>query len=312
MASLPTLHTMIRGYGLLTGWGSGVESIPSGAREAAAGRRLVPLATPTGNSERLRRATRECLLANAVVAQALDAMQMPPDALAGPRTAVVFASASSYAAANWTFLTGDTENALHFPYTAPSAVPGEVTIQYGITGPYLIFLSGANAGLEALWQAALLLNTGQCDRALVLAVETFTACADLYGAGRWLLGTPLVETAACLLLERHEALSRVCYRAETGAAGVMLADTLLQEQTVTTVYLCLSTRRAEQCVAAHLQARWPHLAYMSLRTRLGVCLAGTPLIALMLASLEGRAGDALLISCWWDTWVGLQWPGCGL
>lgn len=312
MASLPTLHAMIRGYGLLTGWGPGVESIPAMAREAAAGRRLVPLATPTGHSERLRRATRECLLANAVVAQALDAMQMPPDVLAGPRTAVVFASASSYAAANWTFLTGDTENALHFPYTAPSAVPGEVTIQYGITGPCLLFLSGANAGLEALWQAALLLSTGQCDRALLLAVETFTECADLYAAGRWLLGTPLVETAACLLLERHAALPRVCYRAETGEAGVMLVDTLLQEQTVTTVYLCVPTLRAERRIAAHLQAHWPHLAYSSLRTRLGVCLAGAPFIALMLASIEGRAGDALLISRWWETWAGLRWPVCSL
>lgn len=308
MASLPTLHAMIRGYGLLTGWGPGVGNVPAVAREAAAGRRLVPLATPTGNSERLRRATRQCLLANAVVAQALDVMQMPPSMLAGPRTAVVFASASSYAAANWTFLTGDTENALHFPYTAPSAVPGEVTIQYGITGPYLILLSGANAGLEALWQAALLLDTRQCDRALVLGVETFAECADLYAAGRWLLGTPLVETAACLLLERHEALTKVCYRAETGEAGVMLAETLLQGQTVSAVYLCLPTLREERRVAAHLQARWPHLAYIGLRTRLGVCLACTPLIALMLASTEGKAGDALLLSRWWDTWTVLRWP----
>ena len=92
----------------------------------------------------------------------------------------------------------------------------------------------------------------------------------------------------------------------------MLADTLLQEQTVTMVYLCLPTLRAEQRVAAHLQARWPHLASISLRTRLGVCLAGAPLIALMLASTEGRAGDALLISRWWDTWAVLRWPVHGL
>ena len=51
-----------------------------------------------------------------------------------------------------------------------------------------------------------LLTTAQCDRALVLGVETFQECAELYTTGRWLLGTPLLEAAACLVLERHPSL----------------------------------------------------------------------------------------------------------
>ena len=54
-----------------------------------------------------------------------------------------------------------------------------MTIQFGITGPYLTLLSGANAGIEALWQAVTLLTTAQCERVLVLGVETFQECAEL-------------------------------------------------------------------------------------------------------------------------------------
>jgi hypothetical protein len=42
--------------------------------------------------------------------------------------------------------------------------------------------------------------TGRCQRALVLAVETFEECAPLWGRARWTLAGPLVESAACVLL----------------------------------------------------------------------------------------------------------------
>jgi len=90
--------------------------------------------------------------------------------------------------------------ALHFPYTAPSAVPGEVAIEFGLTGPYEILLGGAAATIDAFWRATRLLALGRCRRALVLAVETFGECADLYARGRWLVRRPLVESAACALL----------------------------------------------------------------------------------------------------------------
>ena len=89
---------------------------------------------------------------------------------------------------------------LHFPYTAPSAMAGEVAIEFGLTGPYGILIGGAAATIDALWQATRLLAGGRCERALVLAVETFEECAALYARGRWLVRRPLVEAAACALL----------------------------------------------------------------------------------------------------------------
>jgi len=90
---------------------------------------------------------------------------------------------------------------LHFPYTAPSAVPAEVAIEYGLTGGYVILVGGARATIDAIWQAARLLAARRCRRALVLAVETFAECEDLWARGRWAARGPLVEAAACALLE---------------------------------------------------------------------------------------------------------------
>ena len=233
---------------------------------------------------------------------------MSQDEVAGSGTALVFASASAYAAANWTFVTGGTETALHFPYTAPSAVPGEVTIQFGITGPYLTLLSGANAGIEALWQAVVLLTTAQCDRAIVLGVETFQECAELYTAGRWLLGTPLTEVAACLILERHASLAGVRYGAGGGASGLHRLVHAEPVQALAEVYLCAPTRQAGQRAAQDLHVHWPAVALSLVHERCGICLACSPLIALMLAITAGLPGDVLVLSQWWDTWSMLRWP----
>ena len=62
----------VRGWGLLTGWGVGLQSLPTHAVTATPGPRLLPVATPALASERLRRATRECLLGVAAVEAALD------------------------------------------------------------------------------------------------------------------------------------------------------------------------------------------------------------------------------------------------
>src|SRR5258705_4924747 len=77
---------------------------------------------------------------------------------------------------------------------------GEVAIECGQTGPYGIVIGGAAATIDALWQATLLLDAGRCERALVLAVETFEDCAELYARARWLVRRPLVEAGACVLL----------------------------------------------------------------------------------------------------------------
>ncbi|HET7875776.1 MAG TPA: hypothetical protein VFN71_09635, partial [Methylomirabilota bacterium] len=111
-------------------------------------------------------------------------------------------TAAAYGPSNRDFITGSSGGGMHFAYTAPAVVPAEVAIEFGVRGPYTIFLGGAPATLRAIRHGAALLDQGVCDRALVLAVEVFEECADLYERSRRLVGEPLVEAAACLWLER--------------------------------------------------------------------------------------------------------------
>lgn len=191
--------------GLLTGWGEGVEALPASARAAAGGRTVVPLARPVPAGERHRRATRECLLAIAAVDAMLRQAALPPEAIRGPETALVFVTAGGYGASNVEFIVARAGRAagagpLHFPYTAPSALAGEVAIAFGLTGAYVILIGGPTATVDALWQAGTMLAEGRCARAVVVAVETFMECAALWGRARWTLAGPLVESAACALL----------------------------------------------------------------------------------------------------------------
>src|SRR5262245_41547406 len=106
--------------GLISGWGTGLESLPAHAAAAAGGYRVLPAAAPASDNERLRRATRECALAVAAVELAVQHSPFSARDFAGPRTALIYASASAYAAANWAFLTGEREQTVYFPYTAAS------------------------------------------------------------------------------------------------------------------------------------------------------------------------------------------------
>jgi hypothetical protein len=287
----------------------GLQTLPADARAAGGGYRVLPVASPPSNHERLRRATRECALAVATVELALQQGSCAASDLAGPRTALIYASASAYAAANWTFLTADRESPVYFPYTAASAVPGEVTIQYGITGPYVSLLSGANAGIEALWQAAVLLTNHQCDRAVVLGIETFMECEDLFAMGRWFLSAPLVETAACVILQRHPtAVAQLDYLAGSGSDVWPLLQARLAGPPPAAVYLCLPTMRDDSGLTERLQAYWPQVPIALLGERTGTCLACAPLIGLQLSDATATAGHILLISRWWDTWSVLYWP----
>ena len=195
----------VRAVGVLTGWGEGVAALPATARAAAGGRAVVPLdATVAG--ERFRRATRECRLGVAAVEALLRDAGLERSSIAGPETALLYVTAAAYGAANRQFIEAAAGSAaLHFPYTAPSAVPAEVAIEFGLTGAYTILVGGADAALEALAHAWRLLRRRACERALVLAVETFAECADLWDRGRWLTGRPLVEAAAAVLVVRAEA-----------------------------------------------------------------------------------------------------------
>jgi len=197
----------VAAVGLLTGWGEGVAALPEDAAIAAAGREVVELPRPAVTGERFRRATRECLLGVASVEAALRDAALHTSDIAGADTALVYVTAAAYGAANRSFIDAKAGATLHFPYTAPSAVPAEVAIEFSLRGPYLILIGGAAATLDGLWSADRLLAQGRCARALVVAVETFAECADLYERARWLAPRPLVEAAACALLVRDDARS---------------------------------------------------------------------------------------------------------
>jgi hypothetical protein len=211
--------TQVAAVGVVTGWGESAAALPPDAVRAAAGRRVIAALRPSLVGERFRRATRECLLGVAAVEALLREANLGREEIRGGETALVYVTAAAYGSSNRDFIVAGaarTEDSvgglsqvrrdsaasstLHFPYTAPSAVPAEVAIEFGLTGPYVILLGGAAATIDGLWQATLLLGRGQCVRALVLAVETFAECEGLWARGRWLLRTPLVESAACALL----------------------------------------------------------------------------------------------------------------
>ena len=200
--------TRLRAVGLLSGWGAGAAALPEDASAAACGRRVIAMPRPALDGERFRRATRECLLGVSAVETMLVGAGIARDAIRGPGTALLYVTTAAYGASNRLFIEGGLAEArrgsagtLHFPYTAPSAVPAEVAIEYGLTGGYVILVGGATAAVDALWQAARYLAAGCCERALVLAVETFAECEDLWARGRWAVRGPLVEAAACALLE---------------------------------------------------------------------------------------------------------------
>jgi hypothetical protein len=183
----------IRALGLLTA-AAGPEGDPP--RHA----HVMSLGPRQRSGDRYRRTRRECLLAIEAVEAALAEASLGPEAVAGPRTGLVYVTAGAYAASNLAFITGAGER-IHFPYTAPAAVPAEVAIEFGLAGPYGIMIGGPPSALEGIHQAATWLDAGACDRVLVLAVEVFEECADLLRRARRLTGPALVETAACLVLE---------------------------------------------------------------------------------------------------------------
>jgi hypothetical protein len=189
----------LRALGFLCASAQRADASREGTRAAVPGSPVLSLGRPAPRDDRLRRATRECRLAVAAAEAMLEDGKAGREAIAGDRTALLYATAAGYAASNREFIEGG--GSIHFAYTAPAVVPAEVAIEFGVTGPYAIFLGGPTATLRAIWQAAILLDSGACDRALVLAVEIFTECADLYARAPRLTGRPLVEASGCLWLE---------------------------------------------------------------------------------------------------------------
>jgi hypothetical protein len=290
----------IAGAGALTGWGEG---------EAPRTGSLLTVSTPALDGERFRRATRECLLAVAAVRAALADAGLDRERLAGSRTGMLYASATAYAAANRAFLEDEGSTTLHFPYTAPSAVPGEVTIEYGIRGPYVNLMGGAPAALSGLWYAARWLADGLADRVVVLAVETMHEVRDLMGRARRLYGRPLVEGAACVLLEpgtggelRWATAPLSAERA--GAAVAAVLDAVLGDAVPARVGGCAGTHAAARAEREVLGRRGRAPAVVSAP---GEAFGCAPLLAL--ASARPRGGESFLLTgAWRNEYAALWWP----
>ena len=299
----------IRGIGAITGWGDGVRALPRDAAppgERGAG--LVTAPTPVLGGDRFRRATRECLLAVAAAKAAVADAGLGETELAGPRTGILYVSATGYAAANRAFLEDEGSTTLHFPYTSPSAVPGEVTIELGIRGPYVNFMGGGPATLQALWWAARWLAEGRADRLLVLAVEAFHEVRDLFGRARRLYAGPLVEGAACLLLEPGEGSVLRWASAATGGAGTrstvaaVLGRVLDGDRPglVWSGSTGAGREPVERRILADRGAPAP-------TPRLGEALAMGPLLALARAHREREPGPWLLTATWRSDYAALLW-----
>jgi len=222
----------IRAVGFLSGWGPGAAAVPADAAAAAAGRAVVALGAPAFTHERFRRSRRETLLGVAAVGAMLEDAGVGAEAIAGERTALLFVTAAAYAASNREFIEARS-GGMYFPYTAAAAVPAEAAIEFELRGPYEILIGGATATMRAVARAAALLEAGACDRALVLAVEIFEECADLFARARTRLARPLVEAAGCLWLEPGEGAltfeQRRGERREAGGARRRLGEMLACE-----------------------------------------------------------------------------------
>jgi len=240
----------------------------------------VPLATPDLTGDRFRRATRESLLGIAAVEAALLDSGLDRAAVAGSQTALVYVTAAAYGASNKNFIvatsgsparaegglteerSGSVRGGLYFPYTAPSAVPAQVAIEFGLTGGYVILVGGAAATVDALWQASTLLAAGCATTALVLAVETFEECADLWARGRWTTPRPLVEAAACVVLSgKGEDLAYGPGEATVlEALAVRRAGETLACAPLVALALARSARMPRACVTGRWRGRRAQIA----------------------------------------------------
>jgi hypothetical protein len=297
----------IRGIGAITGWGEGVQALPE-RPPSGDGHGLVTAPTPVLGGDRFRRATRECLLAVAAAKAAVAAAGLAEADLSGPRTGILYASATGYAAANRAFLEDESSTTLHFPYTSPSAVPGEVTIELGIRGPYVNLMGGAPATLQALWWAARWLAEGRADRVFVLAVEALHEIRDLFVRARRLYAGPLVEGAACLLLEAGQGGGLRWASALGGPTGSRSAvatvlDRVLNGDRPGLVWSGSTKGSRESAEARILAARGAPAP----APRLGEFLALGPLLALARTEQGQAAGPWLLTGTWRNEYAALLW-----
>ncbi len=136
----------------------------------------------------------------------------------------------------------------------------------------------------------------------------FCAREALFTSGRWLLSSPLVETALCWLLEPHPDLAAFGYAAGRGDDVLSMIDAALDRHATTAIALCMPTLQAGYHTRARILERWPAMPVAMVNERTGTCLASTPLIGLWLVLAETHHDHLLCISHWDDAWTMVRWP----
>ncbi len=81
-----------------------------------------------------------------------------------------------------------------FAYTSPNAVAGECSIAFDLTGPGFSLGGGLHAGLEALAAATLLVEAGDAERVVVVAVDEVGPATGAMGFGALALREGAVAT----------------------------------------------------------------------------------------------------------------------
>jgi hypothetical protein len=243
----------MRAIGVRTGGGAGAAAFagsPAAPPDAVIAMEPAPRA-----GDRLRRATRECRLAIDAVDALLEDGGLARADIAGPETALVYVTAAAYGASNRAFVEGG-GHALHFPYTAPSAVPAEVSIEFGLHGPYAVLIGGAATTIEAIRHAAGLLARRACTRAIVLAVETFAECAEILRRGGVVDDGPLREAAVAGLFERagSSRAPQAPHAPQPGGAGPLRECRIAGTSLACGPLLELAARRDEPTV--ELRGTW--------------------------------------------------------
>jgi 3-oxoacyl-[acyl-carrier-protein] synthase II len=128
-----------------------------------------------------------------------------------------------------------------FPYTAPNAAGGEMAVALGARGPSLALVGGPEAGLIALERARGWVARGECERAVVVAVE----CPpedERIAAAVAPAGITVIECAAAVVLEASgDARLAVQWRAadavNAGAGAVVEWGPLLSVEALARVAL---------------------------------------------------------------------------
>ena len=296
----------VAGVGLLTGWGEGRAAFEGAHPNGPRG--LVPVPTPALVGERYRRATRECLLAVAAARAAVADAGLDPASIGGERTAILYVSATGYAAANRAFLEDEGSTTLHFPYTSPSAVPAEVTIEMGIRGPYVNLMGGATAALQGFWYGARWLTGGLADRVLLVAVEATHEVRDLFDRARRLYRGPLVEGAACLVLVPGGAgdLRWASGLASGGSVGPTVDAVLGAVLRGSRPAHIASGASGARFREAERQALARRRLEVTVRKEPGEPLALAPLVAM--ARVARPAAGSLVTATWKNDYGALCWP----